>query len=337
MSVTLREVAQAAGVSVAAASKVLHGRGDSIRVSQQRALEIRAVAERLAYYPNALARNLRGRRTHTIGLIFENFGDLSNGPQYYSQLIAGVGTRIFPEHYRLTLLPELDHDDVMGTLADGHLEGVIWCKLARDQAIIDQIARCPIPIVAFNTPPTVAGTKAVFVSCDNEGGMEMAVDHLWNLGHRKFLFVHEYQEANTPDCVARRDGFLSSVARRGGSAKVVAWEWHLQQFEDWWATEPQETAVVGWTERVGGVVLQHAARLGISVPEQLSVVGFDSTAYCDATRPRLTAVRQPIFDMAQHASGLLLNLIQGIRPENDSTIFPCVLDIRDSTAQAPQR
>jgi len=335
MAITIREVAERAGVSTAAVSKVLHGRGASVRVSEQKAAVIRAVAKEMQYRPNALARQLRSSRTHTVGLIFENFSGIANGPLYYMHLLDGVGKTLFPKHYRVTILPELEHDNVLGSLGDGQLEGVIWCKMARDETILRHIHNCPIPIVAMNTPAPKERTEAVFVSCDNEGGIGLAVEHLWSLGHRRILFVREEEEVTTPDGIARLAGFQQAMARLGQPATdedVATWNWYLAEFGEWWAEKPPHTAVICWSERCGAQMLVKAAELGVSVPGDLSVVGFDSTQYCETTKPRLTAVRQPITEMAARASEILLAMIAGEAPQEDSYTFPCTLDVRDSTA-----
>lgn len=335
MAITIREVAERAGVSTAAVSKVLHGRGASVRVSEEKAAIIRRIAQEMQYRPNALARQLRSSRTHTVGLIFENFSGIASGPLYYMHLLDGVGKVLFPKHYRVTILPELEHDNVLVSLGDGQLEGVIWCKLSRDDKTLRLIHECPIPIVAMNTPAPKERTEAVFVSCDNEGGIELAVDHLWSLGHRRILFVHEEEEAKTPDCMARLAGFRLAMARRGqtvGEEDAACWNWYLENFPKWWAGKPPHTAIVCWSERCGAQMLIQAEMHGISVPDDLSVVGFDSTQYCETTKPRLTAVRQPISEMAVHASEVLLAMIAGQAPQQDSYSFPCTLDVRDSTA-----
>ena len=131
--VTLRDVAEAANVSTTAVSRVLHGGGPGVRVSEERAAQIRAVAERLNYRANALARNLRTSRTHTVGVLFENMRGMGDGPLYTTHLLDGVASVLFRNGYRLTLLAEIDHNNVIGSLGDGQLEGVIWCKLARDE------------------------------------------------------------------------------------------------------------------------------------------------------------------------------------------------------------
>lgn len=331
---TLREVARIAGVSTGAASKVLHGAGDSVRVGAESAQRIREVAKSLNYHPNALARSLRSTRTHTVGLIFEDFIGLADGPLYYLNLLDGIGNVFFKEHYRLTILAELQHGKLLSTICDGNLEGVIWCKLARDNEIRNLIENCPIPIVAMNTPAPEDRGRAVFVSCDNKGGVDLAVEHLHGLGHRRILFLTETHEFEAPDCIARREGFVESMARRGSAVvegDIQAWTRDLDEFGDWWASKPPHTAILAWNERVGGLALKRAAEFGLEIPRDLSVVGFDSTAYCETTQPRLTAVRQPIRDMASRASELLLSIIAGHSPEQSSFTFPCDFDVRDST------
>lgn len=335
MPVTIREVAQAAGVSAAAVSKVLHGRGETIRVGAERAAMIRQVARELDYRPNAIARNLRSSRTNTIGLVWENIAGLSSGPLYFAHLLEGLMQEIRERHYRLTILPEIPHDRILDALGDGQLEGVIWCKFTQEPEMLQLVEGASIPIVALNTPTPVEPTKAFFVSCDNNAGIELAVAHLWELGHRRILFLSEHEE-QAPDCLARRAAFVDAMVRRGVSdpyLDVEEWGWDADYFVEWWASTPAQTAILCWSERLAGAVLNQAVRAGVSVPKDLSVVGFDSTQYCESTQPRLTAVAQPITEMAIHASRTLFSLIAGEKPEQISTLFPCTFDVRDSTAK----
>ena len=328
MGVTIKEIARAAGVSSAAVSRVLHGRGGNIRVGEERAAEIRRIAKEFNYVPNALARGLRVSGTQTIGLLFENFSGIASGPLYIVSLLDGVAKTIFPRHYRLTILSEFDHDDVYGSLGDGRLDGVIWCKFARDERVLEQIRCCPIPIVAMNGRPDAGMTV---VSCDNQQGIELAVEHLVGLGHRHILFVNEREEEHAPDTVDRRQAFLAAMGRRGLKGDTASWDWRLDGFVEYRLAGGRHTAVIGWSERCAGRILARAAEIGVRVPEELSVVGFDSTDYCETTQPRLTAVRQPIDQMAGTAAELLLQLIAGESPQSPPT-FHCTLDVRASTA-----
>lgn len=340
MAVTIREVARAAGVSPAAASKALHGGDARVRVAPARVVEIRRIAKELNYYRNAYAGLLRGAPSRTIGVLFEGFSNIAGGPLYYTHLLDGLSSELFARHYRLTLLPEVDHENLLGSLADGRLDGVVWCKLGGDE-VRALTADCPIPIVAMNADPSTLPDGIPSVVCDNVGGVELATDHLWTLGHRRILFLHERDEREAPDLIVRRLAFAEAMARRGGEATFAAWTWDLAEFGDWWSSGPPETAILTWSERCAGTLLGRATAQGVRVPHDLSVVGFDSTAYCETVSPRLTAVRQPIAEMARVAARRLLSLIDSSPfdadlPSNSSTLFPCSLDVRDSTARPSQ-
>jgi DNA-binding LacI/PurR family transcriptional regulator len=336
VAITLKEVAREAGVSTAAVSNVLHGCSPSIRVSEGKAALIREVAQRLNYRPNGVARSLRMSRTHTVGLVFENFWNISDGPLFYLHLLDGVASPLFKSHFRLTILPEVAQGDLVGSLSDGQLEGVVWCKLADDDATLKALAECPIPIVAMSPPPRaeVRPANVQHVTCDNVGGIRLAMHHLASLGHRRIAFLSEDEEFENPDRRARLDGFRQvsmELFGRVEASDVLSWPWELDRFSSWWAGGPAATAVVCWSERAAAHLLKVANAAGVGIPEQLSVVGFDSTQYCETTKPRLTAVRQPIFEMARFASESLLAILRGDpTPLHDST-FPCELDVRDST------
>ncbi|MCX7800214.1 MAG: LacI family transcriptional regulator [Fimbriimonadales bacterium] len=340
MPVTLRDVARQAGVSPAAASKVLHGAGGNVRVSPEKAATIREVARELNYRPNRLARSLRKASTQTVGLVFERFGSIAEGPLYYPYLLDGVASVLFENHYRLAILPEVDSEDAWGTLADGRLDGVIWCKYDSGRGRMPAEARPPIPVVALNagSPLKVRGLVSIF--CDNECGTRLALEHLAALGHRRVAFLMESGEEDTPDAVARRDAFLLWARSSGieaSDADVLTWDREARQLGEWWRTAPPHTAVLAWNERMAAMVLRRAAEEGLRVPTDLSVVGYDSTAYCDALTPRLTAVRQPIREMARAAAQAVLGMIRGEDPPQAQTIWPCTLDVRESTTSPARR
>lgn len=333
MPTTLRDVAEAAGVSITSVSKVLHGRGKSVRVSDETARAIREAARRLQYTPNELARTLRTGKTRTIGLLFENFGSIGAGPLYYVELLDGVAKALFRHHYRLTIIPEVGDDDAVCSLADGRLDGVIWCKMPHEERHWEFAERCPIPVVAMNTPPPDSPHDMVYFSCDNQGGAALVVNHLAELGHRRIAFALEKGEEKTPDAQARLAGFLATCRSIGLPTSlddVFVWSPDAREMPRWYANTDY-TAVFAWNEMVAAEVLRQAARCGVRVPQDLSVVGFDSTRFCDTTSPRLTAVRQPITQMAEAAAGMLLRMVGNRQPEKLAHVFPCTFDVRDST------
>jgi len=333
---TMKEVAIEAGVSIAAVSKVLHGKGKNIRISEDRAEEIRAAAKKLRYQPNALARSLRMSRTHTIGLIWENMAEIGEGPLYYVHLLDGVASELFRKHYRLTILPEIPHLATMNSLNDGRLDGVIWCKMPDTPAIREEMEHTPLQVVGLNAPvPT--HHLCPCVSCDNEEGAGLVVDHLVGLGHKHVLFAMDRGSEDTPDAVARLDGFNRALIRHGLQPAIVYWDKFNPEVADWLATNPKETAIFAWYEGFAGRIMANAQSAGLEIPRDLSIVGFDSTLYCDSITPRLTAEKQPIKEMAQTAARILLDLIEGHPLERNSYTFPCTLDVRESTSSPAPR
>ncbi len=332
---TMKLIAEEAGVSIALVSKVLHGRATSVRVSEETAQTVRETARRLNYVPNGLARSLRTNRSHTVGLIFENFGQISAGPLFYVYLFDGIAQELFSHHYRLSILPEVDPINPLASLADGRLDGVIWCKMPSSDDFMDRIRNCPVPMVALNAPPPSQTSEIVFVACDNEKGAGLVVEYLASLGHKRIVFALERNEEETPDALARLAGFRKACEVRNlpcGEDELVVWSGEAREFSTWWHHQPRHTAIFAWNEGMGAAILRQAIRAGVEVPRELSVIGFDSTQFCETTTPRLTAVRQPIREMAAHAAKTMVNLIEGHLPSTYDVLFPCSLDVRDSTA-----
>lgn len=333
---TLKAVAEEAGVSVAAVSKVLHGRGSSIRVGDKTAEHIKKVAADLHYVPNGLAQSLRTNRTRNVGLVFENFGAITDG-RFYVELLDGVAQELFRHKYRLTILPEVDRKRPLDAVGNGLLDGVIWCKLPSSPDVVEILQRSPVPFVALHARPTEGHEAAAYVSCDNFGGAIEAVKKLADLGHKRVLFVHEKGEEKVPDATVRQAGFEEGCKQAGipcGEGDIVTWSREMDEFEDWANGNRIHTAMVVWNERSAAAVLAQAALAGICVPDELSVVGFDSTPFAETTTPKLTCVRQPIREMAEAAVRLLLGQVEGKKPAEDIE-FPSGLDIRESIAVAP--
>jgi LacI family transcriptional regulator len=337
---TLKTVAEEAGVSISVVSKVLHGRGKNVRVGEETARHVRETAARLRYVPNGLARSLRMSRTNTVGLIFENFGQISAGPLFYVYLLDGVAQELFSRHFRLTILSEVDHERPLSSIEDGRLDGVIWCKLPGSEPSLDQLKQSSIPIVALNAPDHRVSLELVHVFCDNDGGAKLVVDHLVDLGHRRILFALERHEELTPDAQARLGGFLRAMQNVGLEVQaddVVVWSRDANEFNAWSAQTTDHTAIFAWNEGLGAAILDRAREQQIAVPSELSVVGFDSTRFCESTVPRLTAANQPIREMAAMAAQILLDQIEGKSPSIQDIRFACTLDVRDSTGPAFNR
>lgn len=338
MAVTIRDVAQAAGVSPMAVSKVLHGRGRNIRVSEESAKRIRSTAERMNYRANALARSLRTQKTNTIALVFEEFERLGGNTGYFIELFDGVMSAAFEGGYSVTICPKMVNFSRSGVTYDGRFDGLIWCKPERSETTIDALRGSVIPIVALHAA-FADEVGLPLMGCDNAQGMELAVGHLYDLGHRTFSFAVDPANAAADEAHDRFNGFRDALARRGiavDASQIHRWGHQGEGFAEAFKTGKLGTALVVFGEGQAGEILKRAAENGISVPSEISVIGFDSTRFCETTSPRMTAVRQPVEEMARHAAKVLIDQIEGRPVEKSRKVFPCSLDVRSSTGPSPQ-
>jgi LacI family transcriptional regulator len=333
MPVTIRDVAEAAGVSPMSVSKVLHGRGKNVRVSDETAALIRRIANDMQYRPNELARSFRQRRTRTLGLAFEGVIELSGPVRYFTDIVDGATRAAFDMNYSVTLCSRLTGPNPTFALAEGRFDGLLWCRTHADAEELNFIRGANIPVVFLHNPAVGMPTEQTHVGWDNESAVRMAVEHLRELGHASVGFVVTTVNADNLEAHLRRKLFQAECARLGVQSRTFVWDETLQTVERWWQSRPAETALIFWNDTTGIAMLHFARQLGISIPSELSVVSFDSTYQCDFTTPRLTALRQPLADMAARATELLIQRIENPETEPIHDMFPCTLDLRESTAR----
>lgn len=361
---TIQDVADSAGTSRGVVSSVLNGnRHVTTRVSPETQERIRKAAVSLGYRPNALARSLQRRQTQSILFASYFVSALLNnrGSSFYVEVLDGALTAATRRGYDLMIhLIHQNDTEKAAVLGDGRADGCIWIAPRVDDPIVPRLSReLDWPLVIFGG--RLAGATANVIA-DNFQGMELAVEHLFNLGHRRLAFVNQ----NNPsyECVERWEAFASACARYGLPARqIIAVQ-----------TEPDEngqreiigesimtplldpatrpTGIVVFNDSLASSVMQYAREIGVVTPRDLSVVGFDSTILCDTYTPPLTSVRQPLGAMAERCVEILIEEINpvaplagpvesfippGDAPGNDIRVelFPCCLDIRASTAAAP--
>lgn len=334
MKTTIRDVAEAAGVSAMAVSAVLNGTGTNVKVSAEKAEMIRKVARELNYRPNHLARSFRNSRTNMVAVVFQHFDRLGEENPYYPQLLNGVMAALFPSNCTLALCPQLILGSDAGSISDGRFDGVLWCRPDIDADSVSAIQSSSVPVVMMHAPPGSVPGVPTFCA-DNDNAMRSVVKHLKDLGHRRIAFVIDPINQHTLEGQARRDSFLTAGLAAGLAADVLVWDEQCSEVAQY-KQEAPHTALVCFSDTLAGRVMAACQRHGVQVPNDLSVVGFDSSSFCEGTRPRLTSVNQPVERMAFRATTHLLDLIrerlEGIPTSPTvSYVYDCGLDVREST------
>jgi LacI family transcriptional regulator len=326
---TVVDVARAASVSVGTVSNVVSG-ARNVRPETRERVEL-AIAE-LGFRPNTIARALIRRRTQTVGMVIP---DVTN--PFFSDLIWEVERA----------LTEADYAVVFGNSANdpGRERRYLEAFLSRrvDALVVAVTAGADLELVRALAAevPTVFVDRLVppDVECvvgDNDAGMGLVVDHLVGLGHRRLALVNGDEGLETAR--AREAGVEAALARHGfelaaRSSGSFTLESGDTQAKELLAAAP--TAVVGANDLLAMGALAAAARAGLSVPDELSVTGYDDIAYAAFTSPPLTTVRQPAGTMGEEAVRLLLARLEGDESPPRRVVVEPELRARASTGPPP--
>ncbi|MFD5771581.1 LacI family DNA-binding transcriptional regulator [Streptomyces sp. NPDC127049] len=325
---TSRDVARVAGVSQATVSLVL---GDKWRgrVSERTAGTVRDAARELGYRPNLAARNLRLGRTRTALLVVPA---LTN--EFFAHVYTGAAAVAAEHGFGVVLYPS---PDGVGPARDpfasaqAALDGVLASSMATEA--LDAFRGSDLPLVMLDSDPAGAGAAAR-VNLDVAEGMRLVTAHLLGLGHSRFLHLASAAPSWTFDVRAAalahalRDAEVRTVrspltvaaARETAGAALAA-------------PGPRPTAVICDDDILAAGVCKAAHRLGLRVPEDLSVTGFDDMALATAVEPELTTVRLPAEEFGRRGMEALLAVLAGEPARSD--VLPVELVPRGSTGPAP--
>ncbi|MFJ9573982.1 MULTISPECIES: LacI family DNA-binding transcriptional regulator [Streptomyces] len=332
---TSRDVARAAGVSQATVSLVLGEKWPG-RVSEATAQRVRESAAELGYRPNLAARSLRLGRTRTALLVVPA---LTN--EFFARVYTGAAAVAAEHDFGVVLYPSPDgtgpaRDPFASARAS--LDGVIASSMASDA--LSALHGADLPLVMLDSDP--AGTDAAaHVNLDIADGMRQVTDHLLGLGHRRF--VHLASAVDTWTFAVRAQALREAVGAvpdtevRTVRAPLDVRAGREAAEQALAVTGERPTAIVCDDDILAAGACKAARRLGLRVPDDLSVTGFDDLALATAVEPELTTVQLPAEQVGERGMAALLAVLEGRGAEPGS--LPVRLVVRGSTAPpgAPSR
>ncbi len=327
-SPTIRTVAARAGVSKSLVSLVLQ---NSPRVSVQRRRAVLDAMAELGYRPDPVARSLAERRTRTIGVVLD---DLSN--PWYVDLLHGLRPVLHGHGLRPLLADGATEPDAVEALADLRVDGIVLVGTPAATAVEQLAALRPGPpvVVAGTREPRLAGTD--LVANDDDAGSRAATTHLVELGHRRIAHVVGEGEVGR----LRRAGYAAVVTAAGLDPQCVDGGWTEAAGEraghELLRGPDRPTAVFAANDLVAVGVLTAADALGLRVPQDVSVVGYDDTVLARLPRLSLTSVDAHIAEVGRAAGEVLTARLAGDRTDQPTTrlITPSLVT-RSSTAPPP--
>lgn len=336
---TLKDLAAAVGVSPSAVSLVLNGR-DAGRVNATTAERIRRAASDMGYVPNLLARGLKTRRTHTLGVI--SYGVAS--VPFAGQMLAGVQAAAWEDGYLALVIDTTGNVDLDDLSAKSLLQRDVEALILAAQ-FHREVSR---PVI----PPTMPLVILDGVSADHEpsdcvvpdevGGAYAAVRHLLEAGHRRISFC------NVGDSVfiasrLRYEGYVKALAEFGITpdpalileAPDPSTNTAVPLARGLLSGDHRPTAVFCFSDQTAFAFYQVARQLGLSIPDDLSIVGFDDQQFiADALLPGLTTVRLPHYEMGYWAAGRAIARLRGDEiGDPEPRLMPCPLILRGSVTR----
>ena len=325
---TITTIAERAGVSIASVSRVLNG----LPTRQETVRKVMAAADELGYVRNAVARSLKSRRTHQVAFAMADIGN----PAYLAML-REIQPVLKAAGYRLVLhstdAVAADEIDVLHSLGERYVDGLIMSPLRVTEAHLRMLAAARAPVVIIGSVPE--GTRVDNVRADSRTGVRLAIDHLYALGRRRIGMVNG--PLDTVPGAARGAAYreaLEAVGLRYDEALVRFADFQVSAGHDAaqeLVARTEVDAIFGANDLIA-IGAMHALReAGLSVPEDVRVVGMDDTTLAQTSFPPLTSVSLGSRERGRVAAEMLLARLSGDVSQPARVTVPPTLSVRESS------
>ncbi len=338
MRVSIKDIAKAAGVSHSTVSRAL---SDSPLVSDETKARIQRLAQEMGYSPNTLARSLVTRQTYTIGVVVTTIAD-----PFVAEVVQGIEATAHDYNYTVILCssgaqPEREIAAVE-MLRSKRVDGVIVTSSRIGALYLEHLERIGAPIVLINNHNESSGRYTFTVTVDNRHGGYLATEHLVQLGHRRIAYVTA--PADHSSDLDRMAGYRQALISGGiepdselivpGNGRADGGEQALQALIE--LSEPP-SAVFCYNDMTAIGLMHSARQVGLSVPGDMAVVGFDDIPFASYFYPPLTTIAQPKVEMGRLAMKMALSLMsigeENHEEEISNIVVRGTLVVRASTVE----
>ena len=325
MPVSIKDIARLAGVSHSTVSRALH---NSPLIPASTAIRIQKIAQQAGYTASAVARGLVTRKTNAIGVVVTSIADPFNG-----ELVAGIEDVANQLGYSVILAtsqaaPEREMS-VIRSFRERRLDGVLVASSRVGALELD------IPVVLINNQHPRRFLHSV--SIDNVDGAYQATRHLLELGHTAIAYLGDGSGLQSD--VERYEGYRRALTRsreeivvHGDGKPDAAFQAAKKLFNG----SKRPSAIFCYNDMSALGVLQAAAELGLAVPQDLSIVGFDDIFFAERLQPPLTTIHQPKRELGRDAMKLLVALLNNEKADKTITVRGELI-VRGSTAKFTKR
>lgn len=330
-TVTRKDIAKAAGVSETVVSYVIN---DNRYVKEEKRKRVEAAIKELNYRPNTMARALKGKRSHHILFIAD---DITG--EYFGKLIGEIDRLAYKEDYFITLCADRPDEDFVNRIYSRFFDGIVigsaTFPLSNIQRLVD--AGLAVVLLEIRSYRSITGSHGL-INTGLEGGMRQAVQALYQRGRRQLLFIDRISSSNNWSDVDdwRLSGFLAQCQALGIGHSVLSGcssedellETLAGRIEGGLAVD----GIIGRNDAMALIGIQACRRVGLDVPSDVSVIGFDDSRLCRFSSPALTSVAIPQKKIAQAVIEMMMSLIKtkGEKTERLAAYLDTTLVMRES-------
>ena len=318
MAVTMRDVAQKAGVSIKTVSRVVNDQGEISEATRQQVL---AVIGELGYRPSRLARALVTRQTHTVGLLVS---DITN--PFFPKVARGIMDVAQRKGYN-TFLCNTDGNSaqelsLLESLADHGVDGIILYPSYNSSDNLNVFVKYYRPVVVINHDFEHPNVSQVIV--DNRQGAKLAVDHLAGKGHSAIAMLTGVRDPSL-DNVRRIQGFREALEINNlpvneswlAPSDAPTYDCGYKGAKKLLTEQPQVTAIFAYNDLLALGALQACLELGRRIPDDIALVGFDDIVWATRSMPPLTTIRTDKYELGRQATNRLFDML-----EHPDTTYP---------------
>lgn len=310
---SIKDIAQACGISVATVSKALRGYSD---VSSETREKVKAMADRLGYVPDSIAQTMRTNATRNLGVVFIDEAGSGLRHEYFSSLLESFKRTVEKQGYDITLISSNTEGAPWHSLLTHcqyrRCDGVLIACVDFTNPQVTELANSDIPIITIDYQ--FPDSPAIF--SDNRHDMKTLTDYVISRGHRNIAFIHGERTQVTEERIA---GFTDACAEHSievPPSNLLEAEFHNPEQSER-ATQlllslAQPPTCIMYPDDYSAICVSSILRQrGVRIPEQLSIVGYDGIMMSRIIYPTLTTMRQNAFDIGQLAAEKLIGEIEG--------------------------
>lgn len=332
-AVTLDDIAKEANVSKMTVSRVLNGK---LHVAKETKDKVERIIRELGYQPNLLARSLSSKKTLIVGVVL-NKRDHMFMYDYTTKILSGIMDVAIDKNYKIMLCPIENKKNNKGEyhklVRSKMLDGLILLKRKEDDPYISELIELEFPFVMLNYKKY--SDQISFVDAENYEGAQIAVNYLNSKGHEKIAFVRgRLGEPNSND---RFLGYKDALIELGLKYKddwVINGEFDQEiaylKCDKLLKLKNPPTAIFCADDNMAVGVMRRLRENNIKIPEEMALMGFDDILFGSMCDPKLTTIRQPIYEIGKSGMELLFDIINGNQENAVHKLLPVELVTRES-------